>query len=186
MPHTSCSLARRECHWTTAASSGRVLRGPALTTVCVKPYVLVYADGNGAPGDRLNVYARRSFDDGTTWDGPTLLSKDASGNATGGQTINVLGQDYLVENDKASIFAPSSYSGSNPRNILVSWTSSYCPDLTSGNYPNGLQKVATALTPPRPYKCLWTARSTDPVQTGSPSSLRQITGRRTMSWPARR
>jgi hypothetical protein len=127
----------------------------------LQPYVMLYADGSGAPGDMLNVYVRRSFNDGTTWESPTLLSKDVGGNPTGGQTINVLGQDFLADNDKASLFAPSSYSGSSPRNILVTWTSTYCPDLASGAYPNALQKIATALVPPRPYKCLWTARSID-------------------------
>jgi hypothetical protein len=147
---------------TAATEKGRMVRLAYTDSGSfVKPYVLLYTDGSGIPGGQLNVYVRRSFDDGTTWDGPTLLSKDASGNPTGGQTINVLSQDYLADNDKASIFAPSSYTGSAPRNILVSWTSSYCPNLTSGTYPNALQKIATALTPPRPYKCLWTARSTD-------------------------
>ena len=137
----------------------------------VKPYVLLYTDGSAVPGGQLNVYVRRSFDDGTIWDDPTLLSRDAGGNPTGGQTINVLGQDFLADNDKASIFAPSSYSGTSPRNILVSWTSTYCPDLASGTYPNALQKIATALTPTRPYKCLWTARSTDAGATWTTEQL---------------
>lgn len=159
---------------TTAASEkGRVLRLAYTDNgMFVKPYVLVYADGNGAPGDRLNVYARRSFDDGVTWDGPTLLSMDGAGAPTGGQTINVNGTDYLAENDKASVFAPSSYSGTSPRSILVTWTSSYCPDLTSGAYPNPAQKIATALIPPRPYKCLWTARS---INAGVSWSTEQLT-----------
>ncbi len=129
--------------------------------VFVKPYLLVYTDGSGNPGGQLNIYIRRSFDDGATWDGPALLSKDGTGNPTGGQTINVSGADYITENDKASVFAPSSYSGSSPRNILITWTSSYCPTLATGTYPNPAQKVAMALDPPRPYKCMWTARSTD-------------------------
>ncbi len=127
----------------------------------VKPLLVLYADGNGTPGGQLNIYVRRSFDDGATWDGPTLLSKDNAGNPTGGQTVNVDGTDYITENDKASVFAPSVYSSSSARNILVTWTSSWCPDLATGVYPNAAQKVDTALTPPRPYKCVWTARSTD-------------------------
>lgn len=137
----------------------------------IKPYVIVYADGSGNAGGQLNIYVRRSFDDGASWDGPTLLSKDASGNPTGGQTINVGGADYLAENDKASVFAPSSYSGGSPRSILVTWTSSYCPDLSTGTYPNAVQLIATALTPPRPYKCLWTARSGDAGATWTPEQV---------------
>lgn len=127
----------------------------------IKPYVMVYGDASGNPGGQLNIYARRSSDSGATWDGPTLVSKDAAGNPTGGQTINVGGTDYLAENDKASVFAPSAYSGTSPRSVLITWTSSYCPDLNTGSYPNPVQKIATALTPPRPYKCMWTARSID-------------------------
>jgi hypothetical protein len=129
--------------------------------VFVKPTLVLYTDGTGTPGGQLNVYVRRSFDGGATWDGPTLLSQDSTGNPTGGQTINVGGTDYVTENDKASVFAPSIYSGSSARNILVTWTSSWCPDLSTGVYPNAAQKVDTALTPARPYKCVWTARSTD-------------------------
>jgi len=141
---------------------GRLLRLAYVDNgVFVKPYVMVYTDGSGNPGGQLNVYIRRSFDDGATWDGPTLISKDGVGAPTGGQTINISGTDYITENDKASVFAPSSYSGSSPRNILITWTSSYCPTPATGTYPNPLQKIATALDPPRPYKCLWTARSTD-------------------------
>ena len=141
---------------------GRLLRLAYVDNgVFVKPYLMVYTDGTGNPGGQLNIHVRRSFDDGATWDGPTLVSKDGAGAPTGGQTINISGTDYITENDKASVFAPSSYSGSSPRNILITWTSSYCPTLATGIYPNPLQKVATALTPPRPDKCMWTARSTD-------------------------
>jgi hypothetical protein len=127
----------------------------------VRPTLVLYTDGSGTPGGQLNVYVRRSFDGGATWDGPTLLSTDSVGNPTGGQTINIGGTDYVTDNDKASVFAPSIYSGTSPRSILVTWTSSWCPDLATGVYPNAAQKVDTALTPARPYKCVWTARSTD-------------------------
>lgn len=139
--------------------------------VFVKPYVVVYTDGSGTPGGQLNIYARRSFDKGVTWDEPSLLSKDGFGNPTGGRTINVNDANYVTENDKASVFAPSTYAGDSPRNILVSWTSSYCPVLDTGSYPNPVQGVATALTPPRPYKCLWAALSVDAGTTWTAEQL---------------
>ena len=126
-----------------------------------KPFVVVYADASGTPSGQLNIYARRSFDNGSTWDGPTLLSADSGGNPTGGQAITVQSTNFLADNGKASIFAPQIYNGTQPRNILVSWTSSYCPDLATDSYPNAAQLIDTAMTPAEPYKCVWTARSID-------------------------
>lgn len=148
---------------TTAASEkGRLVRLAYVDVgVFVKPLLLVYTDATGTAGGLLNVYARRSFDDGATWDGPALLSRDSTGQATAGQTIVVQGSPFVATNDKATVFAPQSYSGTAPRSVLVSWVSSYCPDLASGTYPNVAQRINTAVAPPAPYMCVWTARSFD-------------------------
>lgn len=131
----------------------------------VKPYVLLYTDAIGIPGGQLNVYVRRSFDEGLTWDGPTLLSRDNGGNTTGGQLIVVQSTEFLADNDKATVFAPQSYADGKPRSILVSWSSSYCPPLDTGQYPNPGQKINPSLIPNQPYKCVWTARSIDAGET---------------------
>lgn len=137
----------------------------------VKPHVLVYTDATGAPGGQLNIYVRRSFDEGLTWDGPTLLSRDSGGNATGGQVIVAQSMNFLADNDKASIFAPQSYADGKPRSLLVSWTSSYCPPLDTGQYPNPGQKINPSLIPNQPYKCVWTARSIDAGETWTTEQL---------------
>jgi hypothetical protein len=145
-----------------ASEKGRLVRlAYAQGGLFLRPFVVIFGDADGTPSGQLNVYARRSFDGGATWDGPTLLSRDASGNPTGGQAVSVQGTGYLADNDKASLFAPQSYSGDAPRSMLVSWTSSYCPDLATGCYPSAVQRVNTAVTPAQPYKCVWTARSVD-------------------------
>lgn len=138
----------------------------------VKPYVLVYTDATGTPSGQLNVYVRRSFDEALTWDGPTLLSRDGDGNPTGGQTILVQSTGFLADNDKATVFAPQSFADGKPRSILVSWSSSYCPSLDTGLYPNLNQKIDPALVPNQPYKCVWTARSID---VGSTWTTEQLT-----------
>jgi len=137
----------------------------------VKPYVLLYTDATGTPGGQLNVYVRRSFDDALTWDSPTLLSRDGEGNPTGGQTIVAQSTDFLADNGKASIFATQSYADGKPRSLLVSWTSSYCPPLDTGRYPNADQKINTSLIPYQPYRCVWTARSIDAGDTWATEQL---------------
>ncbi|HPM65763.1 MAG TPA: hypothetical protein PLX45_05900, partial [Piscinibacter sp.] len=63
-----------------------------------KVWLYTYGDG---PVGRQDVYARHSFDDGVSWSAPVLLSRDAAGAATGGQSITV--RDTLafsVDNEK--------------------------------------------------------------------------------------
>jgi len=143
--------------------------------VFVRPELVVYIDGDGAPDSALNVYARRSFDGGLTWDGPALLSGDSLGNPTGGQSITVDGTEFAAANRKASVFAPQFYADGKPRSILVSWASSYCPNLETGTYPNPNQKIATAMTPNTPYMCVWTARSVDAGATWTTEQLTDAT-----------
>jgi len=143
--------------------------------VFVRPYLVVFIDGDGVPDGALNVYARRSFDDGLTWDGPTLLSRDATGNPSGGQAITVDGTGFLATNRKASVFAPQIYADGKPRSVLVSWASSFCPDLSSGVYPNANQKINIAMTPNVPYMCVWTARSVDAGATWTVEQLTDAT-----------
>ena len=55
----------------------------------VHPLLVVYLDAAGTPNGEFNVYARRSFDGGATWDGPTLLSRCADDSPSGGREIDV-------------------------------------------------------------------------------------------------
>jgi len=141
----------------------------------VKPILVVYIDASGTPGAQLNVYARRSFDGGATWDGPALLSRDVSGQPTGGQTILVQNVEFIASNDKASVFAPQFYANNANRSVLVSWVSSYCPTLDAGALPNPDQLINTAMVPNEPYKCVWTARSVD---AGATWTVEQLTDAR--------
>jgi len=127
----------------------------------VKPIIVVYLDASATPNGELNIYARRSFDDGSTWDGPALLSKNALDQPTGGQGISVQGVAFFASNGKASIFAPQFYANNANRSLLVTWSSSYCPTLDAGELPNPDQLINTATVPNQPYKCVWTARSVD-------------------------
>ena len=137
----------------------------------VKPILVVYIDATGTPDTGFNVYARRSFDGGMTWDGPALLSRDATGQPTGGQTIFAQNVAFLASNAKASVFAPAFYANNANRSVLVSWVSSYCPTLDTGALPNPLQLINTAMVPNEPYKCVWTARSVDAGATWTTEQL---------------
>lgn len=139
--------------------------------IFVKPILVVYIDATGTAGGQFNVYARRSFDGGATWDGAALLSRDASGQPTGGQTIVVQGVAFLASNAKTSVFAPQFHANNANRSVLVSWISSYCPAPDGGALPNPVQRINTALVPNEPYKCVWTARSIDAGTTWTTEQL---------------
>ena len=155
---------------TASSEKGRLAR---LTYVhngeFIKPILIVYIDAAGTPNGEHNVYARRSFDSGLTWDGPTLLSRDALDQPTGGQAISVQGVGFFATNSKASIFAPQFYANNTHRSVLVTWSSSYCPMLDppegTSPLPNPDQLINTAMVPNQPYKCVWTARSVDAGET---------------------
>ena len=132
-----------------------------------KPWIFAYGDGDGIDG-RENVYVQTSFDDGATWSARILLSRDAAGNKTGGQTITTAASfTTTADNNKPNIFAPPTTNG--PK-VIVTWTSAYCPqDPTlpnSGPYTSGVQGQS-ALVSGGPvdhaYYCMWTAITTDPA-----------------------
>jgi len=130
-----------------------------------KPWLYTYGDG---PVGSENVYVKYSFDEGVTWSAPILLSKDAAGTPTGGQTITTKGAfSIAVDNNKPNIFAPPTTSG--PK-IVVTWTSAYCPEnpaaSNSGSYSSAVQgqsDLNTDGTIDHPYYCMWTATTTDPA-----------------------
>ena len=136
-----------------------------------QPILVVFLDASGTPGGQLNVYARRSFDGGITWEAASLLSRDALGQPTGGQAIAVQGGAFFASNSKASVFAPQFYANGANRSVLVSWVSSWCPVIETGELPNPGQLINTALEPNEPYKCVWTARSTDAGETWTTEQL---------------
>ena len=112
----------------------------------VKPWLYTYGDGpldGGSPG-RQNVYAKASFDGGKTWSDPILLSRDAAGAPTGGQSVTTKdGLTFLADNNKPNIFAPPTTDG--PK-VVITWTSAYCPDdptaVNSGPYTSTVQGTA--------------------------------------------
>ena len=127
----------------------------------------LYVYGDGPPGQQ-NVFARYSFDEGTTWSAPVLLSRDAAGAPTGGQSITARDAlAFVVDNEKPSVFAPPVTTG--PR-VVVAWNSAYCPpDPAAGNagaYTNATQGATDFDgdgTPDRPFHCVWTAMTVDPA-----------------------
>lgn len=131
-----------------------------------KVWLYTYGDG---PAGGQNVHARHSFDDGATWSTPVLLSRDAAGAATGGQSITVRDAlAFTVDNEKPSIFAPPDTSG--PK-VVVTWNSAYCPQDpaatgNAGSYTNPVQGAGDFDgdgTADRPFHCVWTATSVDPA-----------------------
>lgn len=127
----------------------------------------LYTYGDGEVG-RENVYAKYSFDEGVTWSAPILLSKDADGNPTGGQSITTIGNyTFTVGNNKPNIVAPPTTAGPN---VLVSWASAYCPvdpaAANSGPYISTVQGQSALVdggTIDHPFYCVWTATTTDPA-----------------------
>lgn len=130
-----------------------------------KAWLSTYADG---PPGRQDVYARASLDDGATWSAPVLLSRDAAGQPTGGQSITTrTAASFLVDNDKPNIFAPPVTSG--PR-VMITWASAFCPDNPgaghSGGYASGIQGAGDLDgdgVADRPFNCMWVATTTDPA-----------------------
>lgn len=130
-----------------------------------KVWLYTYGDG---PVGRQDVYARHSFDDGASWSPPILLSRDAAGVPTGGQSIMVRNaQVFTVDNEKPSIFASPDTAG--PK-VVITWNSAYCPQDPAapgnvGSYSNPTQGVGDLDgdgVADRPFHCVWTATTVDP------------------------
>jgi hypothetical protein len=128
----------------------------------------LYTYGDGEVG-RENVYAKYSFDEGATWSAPILLSRDAAGNPTGGQSITTRGGNtFIADNNKPNIFAPPT---TDRPNVVVTWTSAYCPaDLAAannaGSYASAVQGQSALVDGgaiDHPFFCLWTATTNDPA-----------------------
>jgi hypothetical protein len=132
-----------------------------------KPWIYTY--GDGAVG-RENVYVQYSLNDGASWSTPILLSKDAVGDPTGGQSITTAaGFSTLADNNKPNIFAPPTTNG--PK-VIVTWTSAYCPENpalpNSGPYISTVQGQSALVSGgaiDHAYFCMWTATTTDPALT---------------------
>jgi hypothetical protein len=131
-----------------------------------KAWLVTYADG---PSGRQDVFARYSFDDGTTWSAPVLLSRDAANAPTGGQQITTKGSlVFSVDNGKPTIMAPPTTSGPM---AVITWNSAYCPQNpaatdNAGSYVNPQQGAGDFDedgTPDRPFHCVWVATTTDPT-----------------------
>lgn len=129
-------------------------------TYDVRAILMVYADNSGTSGQ--NIWIARSVDNGATWS-HTPLTNNA------GTPVTLTGPDNAVynlptTNGKPNIFAPATGAivGGKGANTLVTWGSSYCRDLADPNQPSSVQKVNLNLTTgPEPYKCLWSARTSD-------------------------
>jgi hypothetical protein len=126
----------------------------------VRAILMVYADNSGTTGQ--NIWIARSIDNGATWS-HTPLTNNA------GTPVTLTGPDSAIynlstTNGKPNIFAPATgaiVSGKGA-NTLVTWGSSYCRDLANPAQPSPVQKVNLNLTTgPEPYKCLWSARTSD-------------------------
>jgi len=127
----------------------------------------LYTYGDGDVGSE-NVYAKYSFDEGVTWSAPILLSRDALGDPTGGQSISTKGGfTFIADNNKPNIFSPPA---TNHPSVVVTWTSAYCPAdsaaVNSGSYTSAVQGQSALVdgsTIDHPFFCLWTATTTDPA-----------------------
>ena len=136
-------------------------------TAFTKAWLYVYGDGDVG---RENVYARYSFDEGVTWSVPILLSRDASGNPTGGQSIATKGgYTFTADNNKPNLFSPPA---TNHPNVVVTWTSAYCPEnpavANSGYYSSTVQGQSSLVDGgaiDHPFYCMWSATTTDPALT---------------------
>jgi hypothetical protein len=130
-----------------------------------KVWLVVYAEG---PFGRQDVTARYSFDEGASWSEPRVISTDAAGVPTGGQTFSSKGDlRFIADNDKPTVFAAPTVNGPS---VVVTWNSSYCPPAAAagrhaGSYANPDQGVGDFDldgTPDRPFHCVWVATTTDP------------------------
>ena len=133
-----------------------------------KAWLFTYGDG---PVGQQNVFARFSFDEGATWSDPLLLSRDAAGAPTGGQSITTKGAlAFVADNEKPTIFAPPVTSGPA---VVITWNSAYCPQNpaaanNAGSYTNpdqGAGDFDGDLKPDRPFHCVWVATTIDPTLT---------------------
>jgi hypothetical protein len=130
-----------------------------------KVLLATYGDGLA---DQQNVFARVSFDEGVSWAPAVLLSRDAAGAPTGGQSVTTRDAITLkAGNDKPSVAAPPVVAGPH---VMVAWSSSYCPadphGRQAGPYASALQGTGDADadgTPDRPFHCIWVASSVDPL-----------------------
>jgi hypothetical protein len=130
-----------------------------------KAWLYVYGDGDVGSE---NVYARYSFDEGVTWSIPILLSSDALGNPTGGQSITTRGSNtFVADNNKPNLYSPPT---TNRPNVVVTWTSAYCPEdptaANSGSYTSAVQGQSALVDGgaiDHPFFCMWTATTTDPA-----------------------
>lgn len=151
---------------TEKAKSVRLAYQDGVPATFKKAWLYTYGDGEVG---RENVYAKYSFDEGVTWSAPILLSRDAAGNPTGGQSITTKGGiTFTADNNKPNIFAPPT---TNRPNVVVTWTSAYCPaDPAAANnassYTSAVQGQSALVDGgaiDHPFFCLWTATTTDPA-----------------------
>lgn len=127
----------------------------------------LYTYGDGALGQE-NVYAKYSFDEGISWSAPILLSKDAAGSPTGGQSITTKGSyTFTVDNNKPNMVAPPTTAGPS---VVVTWASAYCPAdpaaAHAGTYTSTVQGQSALVDGgaiDHPFSCMWTATTTDPA-----------------------
>lgn len=154
----------------TLTAKGRLVRMAYVEESQYKtPIIVLYLDAAATPGGQFNLYSRRTFDNGQTWEAEVLVSHDSSGLATGGRELQDADKPFVSDNSKAAIFAPQSISPGQNRSVFVAWASSYCPSLATDSYPNENQKFNTLFD--RPYECVWVARSTDAAATWTSEQL---------------
>ena len=130
-----------------------------------KTWLVSYAEQDAAT-QQDNIFIKYSHDEGRTWSAAVLLSKDAAGQATGGQTITTrLLTQHRANNTQPTI---SAMPGSSPH-IMVTWTSSYCPQNPAtpqaGSYISATQGASAATAGGaggQAFYCVWTANTTAP------------------------
>ena len=130
-----------------------------------KAWLVSYTEQDAAT-QQDNIFIKYSHDEGRTWSVPVLLSQDAAGQATGGQTITTrLLTQHRANNTQPTILAMP---GSSPH-IMVTWTSSYCPQNPAtpqtGSYisaTQGASAPSAGSAAGQAFYCVWTASTTAP------------------------